>query len=66
MEIENNMNQTEISTRMPSKVRTYQNTEYLLTETEKIVIIIIFCTVMGIIVITGTFFVSNKLTFSGI
>ena len=41
------------TTRMPSKVKTYQTVGYLLTDTERIVVIVILCSIAGIIVITG-------------
>ena len=43
------------TTRMPSTVKTYENIGYILTDNEKMVLVIVFFTGIGIIVVTGIY-----------
>ena len=55
MDIENNLNSNHpMSTRAPSTVRTYQ-TSYndILTESEKLIILVVCCTLAGIVLLIG-------------
>ena len=44
------------TTRIPSKVKTYQTVGYLLTDAERTVVIVVLCSIAGIIVVTGIIF----------
>ena len=60
------MNHSRIyTTRVPSTVKTYQTVGYLLTDTERTVVIVILFSIAGIIVITGIT-IWSKVTNKGI
>ena len=55
MDIGNNLNnKNSMSTRVPSTVRTYQTSyDDILTESEKLIIVVVCCTLAGIVLLIG-------------